>query len=110
MENVFEGRHIRHASNHLASTGQHCFFGCGHWPWQAGVSAGAQGAWHADITCYLPLLNIFLTCPSEPVPLSELKAHKDGELAGWSLFAAGANLQSLHFVPQKAFDFIMDEM
>lgn len=47
---------------------------------------------------------------ADPVPLSALKEHKGGELAGWSLFAAGANLQSLHFVPQKAFDYIMDEM
>lgn len=50
-------------------------------------------------------------CLPDPVPLSALKDHKDGEaLAGWSLFSAGANLQSLHYVPQKAFDFIMDEM
>lgn len=40
-----------------------------------------------------------------------MKDHKDGEaLAGWSLFSSGSNLQSLHYVPQKAFDFIMDEM
>lgn len=47
---------------------------------------------------------------AEPVPLSALKEHKSGELAGWSLWSAGSNLQSLHFVPQKAFDYIMDEM
>ncbi|KAI7839220.1 hypothetical protein COHA_007033 [Chlorella ohadii] len=55
----------------------------------------------------LKMENVF----EDPVPLSALKDHKDGEaLAGWSLFSAGANLQSLHYVPQKAFDFIMDEM
>lgn len=48
--------------------------------------------------------------PADPVPLSALKEHKSGELAGWSLWSAGSNLQSLHFVPQKAFDYIMDEM
>ncbi|PRW58205.1 strawberry notch-like [Chlorella sorokiniana] len=54
----------------------------------------------------LKMENVF----EDPVTLSALKEHKSGELAGWSLFAAGSNLQSLHYVPQKAFDFIMDEM
>lgn len=47
---------------------------------------------------------------ADPVPLSALKAKKDGELAGLSLFDKGSNLLSLHALSQGHFDYILDEM
>ena len=77
----------------------------GHRPASHSLSSRTLTHSIAALPCHL------FPCLPDPVPLSALKDHKDGEaLAGWSLFSAGANLQSLHYVPQKAFDFIMDEM
>ena len=45
-----------------------------------------------------------------PVPLSALKAKKEGELAGLHLFDKASNLLSLHAVSAEHFDYIVDEL